>query len=165
VRTNCQVANAVGELHERGIPAVGSTTDLLATREGQIIAAGLAAVVDPDDAVALAELVTLLSDHGSHESWFDDAVHIADREQRRAQPSTWWSDPALAAPGELATEPSQHTSVELLLAVIDALDLPQRIKAWSTPETRLATLDVLCQIAAEYEDASHQTRLPVTPAG
>ncbi|MDN5654189.1 MAG: exonuclease V subunit beta, partial [Kocuria sp.] len=36
---------------------------------------------------------------------------------------------------------------------------------WSTPETRLATLDALSQIAAEYEDASHQTRMPVTPAG
>src|SRR5699024_4099694 len=165
VRTNSQVANVVGELHERGIPAVGSTMDLLATREGQIVAAGLAAVVDPDDAVALAELVTLTSDHEHHESWFDDAVHIADREQRRAQPSTWWTDPTLAALGELSTEASQHPSVELLLAVIDALDLPQRIKAWSTPETRLATLDALCQIAAEYEDASHQTRMPVTPAG
>src|SRR5699024_3157938 len=51
------------------------------------------------------------------------------------------------------------------LAVIDALDLPQRIKTWSAPETRLSTLDALCQIAEEYEDASHQTRMPVTPAG
>src|SRR5699024_154796 len=36
---------------------------------------------------------------------------------------------------------------------------------WSAPETRLSTLDAFCQIAAEYEDASHQTRMPVTPAG
>ncbi|WP_193084616.1 UvrD-helicase domain-containing protein [Brevibacterium aurantiacum] len=165
VRTNTQVGRVVNELHTRGIPAVGSTTDLLATREGQLVAAGLAAVVDPEDGVALAELVTLLEDHESHDTWFDNAVHITDKQQRRVQPSTWWSDPALAALAELATHASQHTSVELLLAVVDALDLPQRIKAWSTPETRLATLDALSQIAAEYEDASHQTRMPVTPAG
>ena len=165
VRTNTQVGRVVNELHMRGIPAVGSTTDLLATREGQLVAAGLAAVVDPEDGVALAELVTLLADHESHDTWFDDAVHITDKQQRRAQPATWWSDPALAALAELATHASQHTSVELLLAVVDSLDLPQRIKAWSTPETRLATLDALSQIAAEYEDASHQTRMPVTPAG
>ncbi|GEB24810.1 UvrD-helicase domain-containing protein [Brevibacterium aurantiacum] len=165
VRTNTQVGRVVNELHTRGIPAVGSTTDLLATREGQLVAAGLAAVVDPEDGVALAELVTLLADHERHDTWFDDAVHITDKQQRRAQSATWWSDPALAALAELATHASQHTSVELLLAVIDALDLPQRIKAWSTPETRLATLDALSQIAAEYEDASPQTRMPVTPAG
>ncbi|GAA1560918.1 UvrD-helicase domain-containing protein [Brevibacterium picturae] len=165
VRTNTQVGNVVNELHTRGIPAVGSTTDLLATREGQLVAAGLAAVVDSKDGVALAELVTLLEDHESHDTWFDDAVHITDKQRRRAQPSTWWADPALAALAGLATHASQYTSVELLLAVVDALDLPQRIKAWSTPETRLATLDALSQIAAEYEDASHQTRMPVTPAG
>src|SRR5699024_2070861 len=45
------------------------------------------------------------------------------------------------------------------------LDLPQRIKAWSAPETRLSTLDALGQIATEYEEDSHQTRMPVTPAG
>jgi ATP-dependent helicase/nuclease subunit A len=165
VRTNTQVAKVVAELHARGIPAIGSTTDLLATREGQLVAAGLAAVVDPKDTVALAELVTLLSDHEHHESWFDDAVCITDKDQRRGQPATWWSDPALASLHEIATHASQHTSVELLLAVVDALDLPQRIKTWSGPETRLSTLDALCQIAAEYEDASHQTRMPVTPAG
>ena len=165
VRTNTQVGKVVAELHARGIPAIGSTTDLLATREGQIVAAGLAAVVDPKDTVALAELVTLLSDHEHHESWFDDAVRIADKDERRKRPSTWWSDPAFAALSKLTTQGSQHVAVELLLAVIDALDLPQRIKAWSAPETRLSTLDAFCQIAAEYEDASHQTRMPVTPAG
>lgn len=165
VRTNTQVAKIVADLHARGIPAIGSTTDLLATREGQIVAAGLAAVVDPKDTVALAELVTLLHDHKHHESWFDDAVRITDKGQRREAPSTWWSDPALAALNKLTTQGSQHAAVELLLAVIDALDLPQRIKAWSAPETRLSTLDAFCQIAAEYEDASHQARMPVTPAG
>ena len=92
-------------------------------------------------------------------------MHIADKQERRVQPSTWWADPALAALSELATHASQYTSVELLLDIIDALDLPQRIKAWTTPEKSLATLDALSQIAQEYEDASHQTRMPVTPAG
>src|SRR5699024_10768640 len=58
-----------------------------------------------------------------------------------------------------------HSSVELRVAIIDSLDLPQRIKSWTSPESRLATLDALCQIAGEYEDAAHQTRMPVTPAG
>lgn len=165
VRTNSQVSRVVSELRERGIRAVGSTSDLLSTREGQFVAAGLAAVVDRDDAVALAELVTLMPDHGNHDSWFEDAARIVDKIERRDQPRTWWDDPALAALSELALNAAHHSPVDLLLSIIDALDLPQRIKAWTTPENRLATLDALCQIASEYADAAEQTRSPVTPAG
>ncbi|MGO3065446.1 MAG: UvrD-helicase domain-containing protein [Brevibacterium linens] len=165
VRTNSQVSRVVSELRERGIRAVGSTSDLLSTREGQFVAAGLAAVVDRDDAVALAELVTLMPDHGSHDTWFEDAARIVDKKERRDQPRTWWDDPALAALSELALNAAHHSPVDLLLSIIDALDLPQRIKAWTTPENRLATLDSLCQIAGEYAEAAEQTRSPVTPAG
>ncbi|KAB1950060.1 UvrD-helicase domain-containing protein [Brevibacterium linens] len=165
VRTNSQVSRVVSELRERGIRAVGSTSDLLSTREGQFVAAGLAAVVDRDDAVALAELVTLMPDHGSHDTWFENAARIVDKKERRDQPRTWWDDPALAALSELALNAAHHSPVDLLLSIIDALDLPQRIKSWTTPENRLATLDSLCQIAGEYADAAEQTRSPVTPAG
>ena len=165
MRTNTQVDSVVAELRDRGIRAVGSTSNLLATREGQFIASGLAAVVDRDDAVALTELVTLMPDHCSHDTWFEDAARIVDNEIRHEHYRTWWADPALAALSELEVNAARYSSVELLLAVSDALDLPQRIKAWTGPETRLATLDALCQIAGEYEDAAQQTRSPVTPAG
>lgn len=165
MRTNSQVASVVAELRTRGIRAVGSTTDLLSTREGQFVAAGLAAVVDPDDSVALAELVTLMPDHSRHDTWFEDTARITDKEQRHTHPREWWHDPTLTALSDLAVNAAHHSSVELLLAIIDALDLPQRIKSWTTPESRLATLDALCQIAGEYEDAAHQTRMPVTSAG
>lgn len=165
VRTNSQVAKVVEYLRDRGIRAVGSTNDLLSTREGQFVAAGLAAVVDRNDAVALAELVTLMPDHGSHDTWFEDAARIIDRQERHAHPQTWWDDPTLSALSELARNAAHHSPADLLLCIIDALDLPQRIKAWTTPENRLATLDSLCQIAGEYADAAEQTRSPVTPAG
>src|SRR5699024_12695705 len=80
VRTNTQVAKVVAALHARGVPAIGSTTDLLATREGQIVAARLAAVADPKDTVALTEPGTPLSDHAHHEPWLDDALHIAHQD-------------------------------------------------------------------------------------
>lgn len=110
-------------------------------------------------------VVTLMPDHGSHHSWFDDAARIVDREERHSHFRTWWDDPTLAALSELEVNAARYSSVELLLAVSDALDLPQRIKAWTNPETRLATLDALCRIAGEYEGSARQTRSPVTPAG
>src|SRR5699024_3551599 len=56
-------------------------------------------------------------------------------------------------------------SVDLLLSIIDALDLPQRIKSWTTPENPLATLASLRELGGEDADAAEQTRSPVTPAG
>ncbi|MCD1287792.1 MULTISPECIES: UvrD-helicase domain-containing protein [unclassified Brevibacterium] len=165
VPTNSQVDSVVASLKARGIRAIGSTTDLLATREGQFVASGLAAVVDRDDAVALTELVTLIPDHGSHHSWFEETARIHDKTARHQHYRTWWNDPTLASLAEAEVNAARFSAAELVLAVIDALDLPQRIKAWTHPETRLATLDALCQIAAEYEDSTQQTRSPITPAG
>jgi ATP-dependent helicase/nuclease subunit A len=165
MRTNRQIDSVIEELKARGIRAVGSTSNLLSTREGQFIASGLAAVVDRDDAVALTELVTLVPEHASHHTWFEETVRIVDKDERHNHNQTWWDDPALAALSELEANAARYSSAELLLAISDALDLPQRIKAWSNPETRLATLDALCQIAGEYEDGAQQTRSPVTPAG
>jgi hypothetical protein len=97
--------------------------------------------------VALAELVTLMPDHGWHDTWFEDAARTTDKEQRQKHPQEWWLDPTLTALSALAVNAAHHSSAELLLAIVDALDLPQRIKSWTTPESRLATLDALCQIA------------------
>ncbi|MBE8146486.1 hypothetical protein IOD13_09315 [Brevibacterium casei] len=144
---------------------MGSTTNLLETREGQFVAAGLSALVDENDGVALVELVTLMTDHGSHDSWFDEAVHISDPDERRAHVRTWWDDPSLARSPLCVRMPLSAPRWILPHEVIDALDLPQRIKAWSSPETRLGTLDALSQIAAEFDDAAQQTRSPSTPAG
>lgn len=165
MRTNRQVDQVVSALRDRGVRAVGSTSNLLATREGQVIASGLAAVVDRNDGVALTELVTLMPDHGSHDTWFEETARIVDRDERRRHFRTWWDDPALSALSELEVNAARYSSVELLLAVSDALDLPQRIKAWTNPESRLATVDALCQIAGEYEDSARQALSPVTPAG
>ncbi|UVI34731.1 UvrD-helicase domain-containing protein [Brevibacterium spongiae] len=165
VRTNSQVDSVVAELRARGIRAVGSTSNLLSTREGQFVASGLAAVVDRDDAVALAELVTLMPDHGSHHTWFEETARIVDKDERHQHYRTWWDDPTLAALSELEVNAARYSATELVVAIIDALDLPQRIKAWTNPEARLATLDALCQIAGEYENSAQQTRSPVTPAG
>ncbi|MGO1567300.1 MAG: UvrD-helicase domain-containing protein, partial [Brachybacterium sp.] len=165
VRSNSEVARVVDGLLERGVPATGSAVALLQTREGQYVRAGLAAVVDSSDTVALAELVTLLPDHARRETWFEDAVRIVERDERRAHPHTWWEDETLHALDSLRGRVSDVSPSQLLVEVIDALDLPQRIKGWSAPETRLANLDGLRQLALEYEESARSTRTPVSAAG
>lgn len=126
---------------------------------------GLAAIAGAQDTVALTELVTLMSDHSAHSTWFEDASTVQDRNERMKYPSTWWQDPTLERLAGLRDRGSDYAPTELVLAVIDALDLHQRIKGWTLPETRLANLDSLRQIAGEYEDAARESRTPVTPSG
>jgi ATP-dependent exoDNAse (exonuclease V) beta subunit len=165
VRSNSEVARVVSELRDRGVPATGAAVPLLETREGQLVRAGLAAVVDSADTVSLAELVTLLPDHAAHTSWFDDAVRIVDAQERREHSRTWWEDETLRALADLRGRVSDLAPTQLLLEVIDALDLPQRIKGWTAPEARLATLDGLRQLAVEYEERARSTRTPMSAMG
>lgn len=165
VRSNNDVAKVVDGLLARGVPATGSAVALLQTREGQYVRAGLAAVVDPTDTVALTELVTLLPDHQRKDSWFEDAVGIIDADERRAHAHTWWEDETLHALAHLQGRISDFAPSQLLVEVIDALDLPQRIKGWTGPEARLANLDGLRQPAVEYEDSARSTGAPVSAAG
>ena len=101
VRSNNEVTKVVAGLLVRGVPATGSSVALLQTREGQYVRAGLAAVVDPMDTVALTELVTLLPDHQRKDSWFEDAVRIVDAHERREHAHIWWEDETLEALAQL----------------------------------------------------------------
>lgn len=165
MRTHDEVSAVVDALRDRGVSASGSKINLLGTREGQFVMSGLAAIADPKDTVAVAELVTLMSDHGSHNTWFDTAARITAKDERKQQPHTWWDDPSLAGLADLRARVTEYAPADLVVAVIDALDLHQRIKAWSLPETRLANLDSLRSLAAEYEETAHQTRKPATASG
>ena len=164
-RTHDEVSAVVDALRDRGVSASGSKINLLGTREGQFVMSGLAAIADPKDTVAVAELVTLMSDHGSHGTWFETAARITDKDERKQQPHTWWNDSSLAGLADLRARVTEYAPADLVVAVIDALDLHQRIKAWSSPETRLANLDSLRSLAAEYEETAHQTRKPATASG
>src|SRR5699024_4644111 len=57
------------------------------------------------------------------------------------------------------------TPVEMITALADALDLPELIRSWSTPDQRLRTLDALRSVAAEYADRARSASAPITLTG
>ena len=165
VRSNTQRASVVAALQERGVPTAGAAHPLLATREAQMVRAALAVTLDGSDTLALTELVTLLSDHGAHEDWFTQLMAASDREARRAVFARWWEDPVLAGLREVRRACIGFTPVEMISALIDALDLPQRIKRWTGQGSRRRTLDALRAMAQETTQRRRAEGSPITLTG
>ncbi|SLM89977.1 UvrD-helicase domain-containing protein [Brachybacterium nesterenkovii] len=162
---NADVTAVLEALALRGVPATGAAPAVLATREGQILQAGLASVIDPSDSLALVTLVELLEDHGAHAAWFADLARATDRESRAAVRASWWEDPTLTALGELRSACIGLSPVEMIDALIDALDLIERIRTWSDPRARRGTLDAIRALAARFTDEAASASEPVTLTG
>ena len=165
VRSNAQRASVVAALQERGVPTAGAAHPLLATREAQMVRAALAVTLDGSDTLALTELVTLLSDHGAHDDWFTQLMAAPDRDVRKAVFASWWEDPVLAGLREVRRACIGFTPVEMMSALIDALDLPQRIKRWSGQDSRRRTLDALRAMARDTTERRRAEGSPITLTG
>ena len=165
VRSNAQREAVVAALQERGVPTAGAAHPLLATREAQMVRAALAVTLDGSDTLALTELVTLLGDHGAHEDWFAQLMAAPDRDARKSVFAAWWEDPALSGLREVRRACIGFTPVEMMSALIDALDLPQRVKRWSGQASRRRTLDALRAMARETTERRRAEGSPITLTG
>ena len=165
VRTNTQRQQVVAALQARGVPTAGAAHALLASREAQIVRAALAVSLDGTDTLALTELVTLLEDHGAHESWFAQLMAAPDRASRAQVFAAWWEDDVLAGLREVRRACIAFTPEEMISALIDALDLPQRIKRWSDQGSRRRSLDALRSLARETTQRRRAEGSPVTLTG
>src|SRR5699024_10397550 len=139
-RANAQAAPVVEALTARGVPASGEGVPVLASREGRILRAALAVTLDGSDTLALTELVDLLPGHPAHGRWFGDLTAARDDEARQETFRSWWEADVLAGLRRLREECISLTPVEMITALADALDLPELIRSWSTPDQRLRTL-------------------------
>ncbi|MGP9537985.1 UvrD-helicase domain-containing protein [Brachybacterium sp. AOP43-C2-M15] len=165
VRSNRRAAEVVDALTARGVPASGEGVGILASREGRLVRAALAVTLDLSDTLALTELVDLLEDHAAHGSWFADLAAEPDRAGRQRVFADWWQDPALAGLRSLREDCISLTPVEMITALVDALDLPERLRAWSTPDQRLRTLDALRAVAGRYAERARADSAPITLTG
>ncbi|UEJ81930.1 UvrD-helicase domain-containing protein [Brachybacterium halotolerans subsp. kimchii] len=165
VRSNAQAAQVVSSLQARGVPASGQGGSILGTREGRLVRAALAVTLDVSDSLALTELVDLLPDHPAHESWFGDLTAPRDREGRREVLQSWWEADVLAGLRALREDCIALSPVEMIAAVIDALDLTERMRSWPLPEQRLRTLDALRRLAADFADQARSASAPITLTG
>jgi ATP-dependent helicase/nuclease subunit A len=165
VRSNSQAGQVVAALQARGVPASGQGGAILSTREGRLVRAALAVVLDVGDTLALTELVDLLPDHPSHTSWFSELTAPHDAQGRQDVLQAWWEADVLAELRALREQCIALSPVEMIAALIDALDLTERLRAWPFPEQRLRTLDALRRLASEYADQARSASVPITLTG
>ena len=165
VRSNAQAQQVIAALADRGVPASGEGTPILASREGRILRAALALTLDVRDTLALTELVDLLADHPAHTTWLADLARPTDSDARGEVFAAWWGHEVFAGLRSLREEAISLTPVEMITALADALDLPERIRTWSVPEQRLRTLDALRTVASEYAEQARADSAPITLTG
>ena len=165
VRNNTHAAELRAELRRHGVACTGGGTPLAQTREGQLVRAAVAWLLDERDTQALIELVTFLDEHPAHTTWFDTLTSLGTREERREQLATWSQDGSLAALRDLRPTLSEVPVSDTVGAVIDALDLRRRIATWSDPTERTGAVLGILRAVQDYTAEAESGSGPATPAG
>ena len=172
-RAHDGVKTLAAALSDQGIPVATAQAGLLATPEATLAMACLRRLNDPGDTVATAEIVSL-ADGLAPEHWVADRLRYL---QAGGPPERWLEAPfeAHAAAPLLQTLAGLRDSLpvlaprEALATVIAACALPQKIVRW-TPEpararVRLANLEALLALAAQYEDHCRSGQRAATISG
>ena len=175
--TNDRVDAWVAALSAQGIPVATAQAGLLATPEVTLAMACLRRLNDPRDTVASAEIVSL-ADGTPPEDWVADRLRYvasgAPRERwlevsTEAHPA----HPVLAKIAELRASRPLLTPREALVTLIAECALPQKVASWqtlagSTPDRvrmRLANLEALLALAAQYEDLCRSAEQAASVSG
>lgn len=169
-RSNDAVTQVAATLRRAGVAAATAQPGLLATPEATLALACLRRLNDPADTVATAEILSL-ADSQEPEDWLADRLAYV----QQGGPRSAWREsgddahPLLARLAALRGELPLLTPREALRRVIVACGLPRRVLRWRPDEavarTRLANLDALLALAAQYEDSCHGTRQAATISG
>lgn len=165
VRSNNHAAGVREALRDAGIPCTGDGVPLSSTREGQLVTAALARLLDPRDTQATVELISLMPDHPAHATWFDRLTELADRAACRDQLREWGDDPLFTPLNALRLRLSELPVPELVSAVVDALDLRLAVARSTDPVERTGSVTGVLRAAGDYAAEQESAGLPATVAG
>lgn len=169
-RSNPAVTQVAATLRQAGVAAATAQPGLLSTPEATLALACLRRLNDASDTVATAEIVSL-ADSEAPEVWLADRLaHLQRGESRGSWRETGeHAHPMVASLAALRGELPLLTPQEALRRVIASCELPQVVLRWrqdaAVARTRLANLDALLDMAAQYEDACRGTRQAATISG
>ncbi len=159
-RSHDGVKSLAAALSAQGIPVATAQPGLLATPEATLALACLRRLNDSGDTVATAEIVSL-ADGSEPELWLTDRLKYLAKDGDTDQ---WLEQTVDGHPAHplLETIASLRSTLpvlaprEALATVIAACSIPEKVVRW-TPDpdrvrVRLANLEALIQLAAQYED-------------
>lgn len=163
-RTNDNASAVAASLQSIGIPVARRTAGLMATPEAVLTLACLRWLVDDNDSVAVAEVLSLESGLGM-EQWLEDRIEWVRSESQ----GSWGVDrsPLLQSMQSLRDSTQRLSPAELLDAVIARGDLAGIVSRWggrSAPQRR-ANLETLRGIACEYQSSCLSASVAASHAG
>lgn len=165
VRNNDHAAQIRAALQTAGIPCTGGGAPLSGTREGRLVAAALARLIDERDTQALIELISLMPDHPAHTDWFDTLTGLPDRDACRTRLTDWATDPVFAPLERLRGRVSELPVPDLVSAIVDALDLRARVAGSTDPAARTGAVIGVLQAASDFAAEQKSAGAPATVAG
>jgi ATP-dependent helicase/nuclease subunit A len=169
-RLNDNVSDIAGSLRAVGIPSATAQPGLLVTPEAVLAMACLRRLNDPSDTVASAEIIAL-GDGTEPETWLLDRLHHL---QAGGERDTWRetgenAHPMLATLLQMRAELPLLAPREALQQVMTRCDLPSRVLRWKqdaeVARTRLANLEALLELAAQYEDVCRSAQHAASISG
>ncbi|MBP9735502.1 MAG: UvrD-helicase domain-containing protein [Rhodoferax sp.] len=169
--SHSRITEYAAGLHQAGVAVATSRPGLLATPEATLALACLRRLNDSADTVATAEIISL-ADGAEPEEWLADRLtYLA---QQGASKTLWretgdQAHPLVSLMASLRKELPLLSPLEALQRVISAGQLSQRVLAWrqdaNVGRQRLANLETLLEMAAQYEDNCSSTRQAATISG
>jgi ATP-dependent helicase/nuclease subunit A len=170
VATNAEAERLAEALALRGVRAAIARAGLLATPEGVLMTAALRCLLEPGNALSIAQIEALTGFRGLEpDAWLNDrlAREIQRRQARAAGAAVPVTETStyVARLEALRPEVQCLAPTEAVNRVLACLDFASLCRRWPDPNQRLANLDAVRALAANYEERSAQNREAATVAG
>ena len=165
VRSNKQAVWMAEALHEAGLTAAVARTGLLQTAEATLVLACLRYLLNPEDSLAVAELLLLGEGHELG-SIIDDRLNFLEAHEDSNKAFGWGLQYGLPKEIDSLRDNTQaYAPSEAFNLLLERLDLRRTIARWGRGEQRLSNLDELRRLVLEYENHAHQRQQTASLGG
>lgn len=165
-RTNKKCRAIAAALEAAGVPARVAQNGLGQTPEALLLRAGLAVLADGGDTLAAAEIAWFTSSVADPDAWLAARIAAVNQAAIHDKYNVAFPEvPALVALRQQAEQAAVWAPDEAVLAVFDALDLPEHVLGWPDPQRHLANLEALRAVTADYQSVCQARRGAATIAG
>lgn len=162
--TECQIVAEA--LHQAGLRAAISRSGLIATAEAKLILACLKYILHQYDSLSVAEILLLASGQNI-EDIIESRLEYLDKFEAEGWAAGQWAeeDAFIRSLNELRGQTIELSSSEILDLLLEELGLRRTISSWGKEQQRLDNVEVLRQLAGQYEDACNRLHTAASLGG
>ena len=164
-RTNTQCDDVAKALHQVGIKSAIARKGLLMTAEARLLLACLKCMLDPSDALSVAEILVLAGEISTGEI-IEMRLAYLDELGEKYDDNSWANNTFyIEKIKKLRRDAAEFSSSEMLNLLIEELDLRTIIMTWGKSAQRLDNVDVIRKFALNYEDACNRLNTAASLGG